>query len=114
METMPKPHSISGNELFSFIWNSPNYAFKGILFLVVVTQIMWLIFVSSTQRDWAVFMVIVLHVSAYISGTISRENSIIIKQAFKNLQIISVSQKMEDFKNIRTRLLCDYVYYVYD
>ncbi|GFS75886.1 uncharacterized protein NPIL_172191 [Nephila pilipes] len=86
MEAMPYPHSINGNKIFRFVWNSPKYAFQVILFLNVVTQSMWLVFVSRRQSDWAMLIITLLQMSVYISLLRSREK---IRLLLKKLSKIS-------------------------
>ncbi|GFT75094.1 uncharacterized protein NPIL_307581 [Nephila pilipes] len=106
METMPEPHSFNGNKLFRFVWNFPNYAFKGILFLVVVTQIMWLIFVSSTQSDCALFIIIILQVSAYISLLRSREKIRLLLSKLSKISRILLSSRRWRFLRISVLAYC--------
>ncbi|GFT46646.1 uncharacterized protein NPIL_538351 [Nephila pilipes] len=103
---MPYPHSINENKLFSFIWNSPKHAFRIMLFLVVVTQSVWLIFISSEQNDWSLFIIILLQVSAYISLVRSREKIRLLLNQISNISKISISARRWRILKISMLVYC--------
>ncbi|GIX88742.1 hypothetical protein CDAR_165101 [Caerostris darwini] len=86
METLPCPEFFSGNKFFKALWNFPKYLFPSLLCSAIVTQSLWLSFLSDAEDEWTALIILFLQLWIYINLFRSRTR---IRPLTKNLERIS-------------------------
>ncbi|GFU06030.1 hypothetical protein NPIL_164521 [Nephila pilipes] len=107
METTSCPESFRRSMLCNCVWNSPKYFFSVLLFTLATCKTLGILLLHNLQDEWAMFITILLSMSAYISILRSRKKIQILM--YKLLRIAKILGCFHSWNTLGNAVLVFYI-----